>query len=72
MAAAQGIGAAALLADGIVDWVVPEMPDAAEEPAAFCERVSRSLEFFLTELVAQSPGPRLEARLARYRRLGLA
>lgn len=72
MAAAQGIGAAALLADGIVDWVVPERPDAAEEPAAFCERVSASLEFFLTELVAQSPGPRLEARLARYRRLGLA
>ena len=72
MAAAQGIGAAALLADGIVDWVVPELPDAADEPTAFCERVSSSLEYFLAELGEQSPGPRLEARLGRYRRLGLS
>ncbi|MBC7724335.1 MAG: acetyl-CoA carboxyl transferase [Burkholderiaceae bacterium] len=72
MAEAQGVGAAALLANGIVDWVVPERADAATEAAAFCQRVSASLEYFLTELSGQNPQARLDARLDKYRALGLA
>jgi hypothetical protein len=36
MAAAQGVRSRDLLRDGIVDVIVPEEPDAADEPAGFC------------------------------------
>ena len=38
MAEAQGIRARDLLRDGIVDGVIPERPDAAEEPVEFVKR----------------------------------
>ncbi|GIH27352.1 acetyl-CoA carboxylase [Acrocarpospora phusangensis] len=70
IAAAQGVRAADLKRDGIVDRVIPESPDAAYEQEAFCERVARALEYEITGLLAQDPAARLATRLARYRNLG--
>jgi acetyl-CoA carboxylase carboxyl transferase subunit beta len=71
IAAAQRVRSADLLADGIVDRVVPERPDAADEPTAFLERVGAVLEEELIHLLAADPDERYDARLARYRTLGL-
>jgi acetyl-CoA carboxylase carboxyl transferase subunit beta len=71
LAAAQGIRSADLLRDGIVDVVVPEYPDAADEPVEFTKRLSASIACELHRLRAIPDGERLNARLARYRRIGL-
>jgi acetyl-CoA carboxylase beta subunit/acetyl-CoA carboxylase alpha subunit len=71
MAAAQGVRSADLLANGIVDRVVPERPDAAEEPEEFCRRVGGVLQGELASLLGQDPEERLAGRLERYRRVGL-
>jgi acetyl-CoA carboxylase carboxyl transferase subunit beta len=42
LAGAQGIRSADLLASGIVDAIVPEHPDAADEPVEFSQRLSRA------------------------------
>lgn len=47
---ATGLGSPALLAQGQIDWIVPEFPDAAWEPQAFCARIGWSLEHCLAEL----------------------
>ena len=52
------------------DRIIPEFPDAAYEPEAFCARVARTLEHEIAGLLGQAPADRLAARLARYRRLG--
>ncbi|WP_103562539.1 carboxyl transferase domain-containing protein [Actinomadura rubteroloni] len=65
LAEAQGVGAADLLRDGIVDDLVDERPDAADEPVAFCLRAAAAVERALTGLAA---APRLRA--ARYDRAG--
>jgi len=71
MAAEQGVRSADLLAAGIVDRVVLEQPDAADEPEAFCARMGQVLQHELVQLL-QAPAPeRYAARLARYRRLGM-
>jgi acetyl-CoA carboxylase beta subunit/acetyl-CoA carboxylase alpha subunit len=70
MATKQGVGSAALRRNGIVDHVIPEHPDAAEEPEEFCARVAHALEWTLAGLAAEQPRQRLETRLERYRRLG--
>ena len=70
MAAAQGVRSLDLLRHGVVDRVVAERPDAADEPAAFLERLARVLEHELTALLRRDPRTRLAARLARYRSLG--
>jgi acetyl-CoA carboxylase carboxyl transferase subunit beta len=70
MADAQGVRSLDLLRAGIVDRVVAEHPDAADEPQAYLERVARVLEHELTALLRRDPRTRLAARLARYRRLG--
>jgi acetyl-CoA carboxylase carboxyl transferase subunit beta len=70
MAAAQGVRSLDLRRAGIVDRVVAEHPDAADEPAAYLARVARVLEHELTGLLRRDPRTRLAARLARYRRLG--
>ena len=67
----QGVRATDLRRDGIVDRVIPEVPDAAYEPRAFCERVGRALEYEIVELLARSPADRRAARQARYRNLGV-
>jgi acetyl-CoA carboxylase alpha subunit len=71
MADVQGVRSADLLRNGIVDRVVPEHPDAADEPAAFCARVAAALERELIGLLGTGDAVRSAARHDRYRSLGL-
>jgi acetyl-CoA carboxylase carboxyl transferase subunit beta len=71
LAAAQGIRSADLLRDGIVDAIVPELPDAADEPMAFTARLSATIATELHRLAAMPDAERLRVRLERYRRIGL-
>jgi len=71
LAAAQGIRSVDLLRAGIVDAVVPEHPDAADEPRAFIDRLSTALAAELHALRAVPAEQRLAARVDRYRRIGL-
>lgn len=52
MARQQGVDSAQLLAAGIVDAVVPELPDAASEPEAFCRRLGAAVQREFAELAA--------------------
>ncbi|MFE2724793.1 carboxyl transferase domain-containing protein [Kitasatospora sp. NPDC059327] len=70
LARSQGIGAEDLRAVGLVDVVVPELPDAADEPAAFCDRLGREIGAALGTLAAVPEPERLTARARRHRRLG--
>ncbi|WP_122819028.1 carboxyl transferase domain-containing protein [Nocardioides pantholopis] len=68
MARAQRVRAQDLAALGIVDLIVAERPDAAEEPEAFCRRVGAVLEHELAGLLssgAGSPGDRARRYLGR-------
>ncbi|MBC7302822.1 MAG: acetyl-CoA carboxyl transferase, partial [Nocardia sp.] len=71
MAAAQGIRSADLLEDGVVDRIVEEYPDAADEPVAFARRTVLAIAAELTELRAHDPAALRTLRQARYRRIGL-
>jgi acetyl-CoA carboxylase carboxyl transferase subunit beta len=68
----QGVGVAALRAHRIVDRVIPERPDAADEGEAFLERVGAVLEAELGTLLRSDPSGRYGDRRRRYRALGLA
>ncbi|MQS15428.1 acetyl-CoA carboxyl transferase [Streptomyces kaniharaensis] len=70
LARAQGIGAYDLAEVGLVDAVVPELPDAADEPGAFCERLGQAVGAAVGVLAAAPEADRLAARAARHRRLG--
>ncbi|MFD0902785.1 carboxyl transferase domain-containing protein [Actinomadura sediminis] len=63
LAAAQGVRSADLLRSGTADVLVDELPDAADEPAAFCRRAAAAIERELSGLAPGSPA----ARRARYR-----
>jgi acetyl-CoA carboxylase carboxyl transferase beta subunit len=71
LAAAQGIRSADLLKSGIVDAIVPEHPDAADEPVEFSQRLSRAIAAEVHALRGIPADERLAARLQRYRRIGL-
>ncbi|BDB44869.1 hypothetical protein IWGMT90018_53150 [Mycobacterium kiyosense] len=71
LAAAQGIRSADLLASGIVDAIVPEHPDAADEPVQFARRWARAVAVEVHALRLLPDVQRLGARLSRYRRVGL-
>lgn len=71
MAAAQGVRSLDLLANGVVDRVVPERPDAADEREEFCRRMGQVLQHELAGLLRRPAPERRAARLDRYRRLGL-
>ena len=71
LAAAQGIRSADLLRSGIVDAIVPESPDAADEPLAFTRRLSDTIANELHGLRSMPDAERLNVRLARYRGIGL-
>ncbi len=71
LAAAQGIRSADLLKSGIVDVIVPEYPDAADEPVEFCRRLSGAIAAEVHALRAVPDAERTAARLHRYRRIGL-
>jgi acetyl-CoA carboxylase carboxyl transferase subunit beta len=72
MAEAQRVRSLDLLEAGIVDRIVAEHPDAADEPAEFCRRMSQTIQHELAELARQDRAERLAARLQRYRDLGRA
>jgi acetyl-CoA carboxylase beta subunit len=67
----QGVGVAALRANRIVDRVVPELPDAADEGEAFLRRVGGVLEAELGALLRSEPSARYGERRHRFRTLGL-
>ncbi|HEY8822033.1 MAG TPA: carboxyl transferase domain-containing protein [Dermatophilaceae bacterium] len=71
MAQRQGVRSSDLLAAGIVDRIVAERPDAADEPEEFCNRMGAVLQYELVRLLQADPAERYAARLSRYRRLGL-
>ncbi|MGB8408216.1 MAG: carboxyl transferase domain-containing protein, partial [Mycobacterium sp.] len=71
LAAAQGIRSVDLLRAGIVDAIVPESPDAADNPVEFIGRMSAAIADELRQLRTVPTSARLDARLARYRRIGL-
>jgi acetyl-CoA carboxylase carboxyl transferase subunit beta len=70
VAQAQGVRSLDLLRDGIVDRVVAEHPDAADEPDAFLRRLGRALEHELVVLLQQDDEERRAERFRRYRALG--
>lgn len=70
LAAQQGVASARLRANGIVDRIVAERPDAATDPAAFCTRMGDAIAQELAALQLQNPDHRRVLRLERYRRLG--
>nr|WP_298989548.1 carboxyl transferase domain-containing protein [uncultured Pseudokineococcus sp.] len=72
MAEQQGVRAADLVRDGVVDVVVPERPHAGAEPEEFCRRVARVVEAEIDRLARVPVEERLAARHERYRRLGRA
>ncbi|MWA03805.1 acetyl-CoA carboxyl transferase [Actinomadura sp. LD22] len=63
MAASQRVRSADLLRDGLVDAVVDERPDAADEPEEFCRRAAAAIERELSGLTAGTAA----SRQARYR-----
>ncbi|SFB91230.1 acetyl-CoA carboxylase carboxyl transferase subunit beta [Nocardioides terrae] len=65
MARAQRVLAVDLAERGIVDRIIPELPDAADEPDEFCHRVGGVIEAELAALMAAGPGS-AAARATRY------
>lgn len=70
LAARQRIRARDLLADGIVDRIVSERPDAADHPEQFFDRLSHVLRYELARLLRVDPARRLAERAERFARLG--
>jgi Na+/H+ antiporter NhaD/arsenite permease-like protein len=70
MAERQGVGSAALRSRRIVDRVIPEHPDAADEGEVFLRRVGAMLQDELGALLRWEPSARMAERRRRYRTLG--
>jgi acyl-CoA carboxylase subunit beta len=66
MARGQHVRAQDLRARGIVDRIVPELPDAADEPEEFCRRVGAVLEHELAGLFHADPAWLRVARVSRF------
>jgi acetyl-CoA carboxylase carboxyl transferase subunit beta len=71
MARAQGVRSVDMRAAGIVDRIVPEQPDAADEPEEFCARLGDVLRYELAMLMQRDRSTLTADRTARYRRIGL-
>ena len=69
LATQQRVRSLDLLEAGIVDRIVAEHPDAAQEPEAYCRRMAQAIRHELGDLVALPPETRLQARHARWRAL---
>ncbi|WP_232678474.1 acetyl-CoA carboxylase carboxyltransferase subunit alpha/beta [Nocardioides sp. R-C-SC26] len=65
MARRQQVRAIDLHRLGVVDRIVPELPDAADEPEAFCQRLGGVLEHELSALLRRGAGAPSD-RAARY------
>ncbi|MGZ5417618.1 MAG: carboxyl transferase domain-containing protein [Nocardioides sp.] len=72
MARAQGVRSLDMRAAGIVDRIVAEKPDAAEEPEAFCARLGEVLRYELATLLHRDRATLVPERSRRYRALGLS
>ncbi len=66
----QGVRSADMFGRGIVDRIVEEGPDAADDPEPFLRRLGATLGAELAALRALDPAVRTAERRARYRRLG--
>ncbi len=66
MAQAQRVSAYEMLRAGIVDRIVPEHPDAAEEPEEFCRRLGEVLRYELRELLSADRDELVAHRTDRY------
>ncbi|GAA4489183.1 carboxyl transferase domain-containing protein [Rhodococcus olei] len=71
MAEAQGIRSLDLLRDGVIDAIIPELPDAADEPIGFSKRVGEAIARELVALASVPADRRATTRAGRYRTLGL-
>lgn len=67
MAEAQGVKIASLVARGVVDHVVDERPDAAEENRAFSERMATAIEYELARVRELPTDNRSLRRSRKYR-----
>ncbi len=65
----QGVSAQALLEAGIIDDIIPEAPDAAEEPTEFIQRVIEHITHALWELENNPKRVGREQRFRHYERL---
>lgn len=70
VAGAQRVRSVDLLRLGLVDRIVSERPDAADEREDFCHRVSHVLQYELGRLMRSPSEVRLARRLEKYRALG--
>jgi acetyl-CoA carboxylase carboxyl transferase subunit beta len=70
VAGEQGIRSIDVVRLGMVDRIVAERPDAADEPGAFCRRLGGAVAEELDRLARGAPAQRVPARLHRYRDLG--
>ncbi len=66
MARAQHVRALDLRARGVVDRIVAEHPDAADEPEAFCQRVGEVLRHELAALSRRDTGELVRLRPDRF------
>ena len=67
----QGVRAGDLYRAGAVDHIVPERPDAADEPQDHCRRVAAAIERHTLDVARIPAAQRMASRRARLRRLGL-
>ncbi|WP_104116260.1 carboxyl transferase domain-containing protein [Arthrobacter sp. B1805] len=67
MAESQGVKVGVLLERGVVDHLVDERPDAADEGRAFCERMAAAIEYELARVNDLPTADRLERRAGKYR-----
>jgi acetyl-CoA carboxylase carboxyl transferase subunit beta len=70
MARAQRVRAQDLRAAGMVDRIVAERPDAADEPEDFCRRVGEVLRWELGRLIGRDPEDLVKHRTDRFRGFG--
>ena len=66
MARKQRVRSVDLRDAGIVDRIVAEQPDAADEPEEFCARLGAVLRYELAELLRRDSADLVAARAARY------
>jgi acyl-CoA carboxylase subunit beta len=69
MARSQKVRSVDMRASGIVDRIVAERPDAADEPEEFCLRLGAVLRYELAELLQRDRDTLVAGRAARYRHL---
>ena len=67
MARAQKVRSVDLRAAGIVDRIVVEKPDAADEPEAFCARLGEVLRYELAQLLQRDRSTLVEERTEKFR-----